>query len=242
MSIASILESAVLSEGNLYINARPRPPRRDMTLRFTGESVALALPLSDADMHPVDLPFSAAFVYPVHGAEIEEHLPRRAPGSSSEREAYENVMPDWALEGTGARCRCGSTAFPKATSSRSTRTVMMPATEVGLGVSKPLSERIVAPSDLIVRFAPLDGGDAVDGRLSRSTRLSLGGPVGRKLPADLRRIARRRTGLQRVDADPGIANTGRTYRRGLPLHLHSQCPGREVGDRDQNGCSRKNWT
>ena len=95
MSIASILESAVLSEGNLYINASPEAAETDMTLRFNGESVALAL-LSDADMHPVDLPFSAAFVYPVHGAEIEEHL---LDGTRVEfgTEAYENVMPDWAL-------------------------------------------------------------------------------------------------------------------------------------------------
>jgi GT2 family glycosyltransferase/glycosyltransferase involved in cell wall biosynthesis len=157
MSIANILESAVLSEGNLFINASPEAAETDMTLRFNGERIALA-PLSNDDMHPVDLPFAAAFVYPEQGAEIEEHL---LDGTRVEfgTEAYENVMPDWALE-NGRTLQMRIDGFSESHIISINETVMMPATEVDWSFEAFVGTHRCA-ADLIVRFAPLDGGDAV---------------------------------------------------------------------------------
>jgi GT2 family glycosyltransferase len=157
MTIANFLESAVLSEGHLYLNAAPHVAENEMTLRFNGERVAMK-PLGEGEAQPDDLPITEAFTYPIDGVEIEEHL---LDGTRVEfgTEAYENVMPDWAIE-NGSTLQMRVDGFEETHVISIRTSVHMPATAPQWSFEALIATHRCA-ADLIVRFEPQDGGDPV---------------------------------------------------------------------------------
>ena len=96
MALSEIIESAVLSEGDLFLHASPEALGLGMTVACNGAPV-LVEPVIEKGLSPPVLPFHAAFSYPADGVPLAEFL---FDGSLAEfgSEAYVNVLPEWALD------------------------------------------------------------------------------------------------------------------------------------------------
>ncbi|NBB81167.1 MAG: glycosyltransferase [Verrucomicrobia bacterium] len=157
MTIAKFIESAILSEGDLYVNASPKALSKGLSVTCNGTQVMIE-PIEQEGFDPPSLPFRAAFSYPADGVPIEEHL---FDGSKVQfgTEAYVNALPDWALE-NGRTLQMRVDGFTQGHLISINQHVLIPGT-----MAPRKFEALVAShrctAELLVRFEPKGGDEAV---------------------------------------------------------------------------------
>ncbi|NKX45443.1 glycosyltransferase [Roseicyclus persicicus] len=96
MTLTDLVESAILSQGDLFIHAAPTALADGLGVVCGGRPVPLEV-MDDDVAWPADLPFRKAFVYPEDGAPLDEQLFDGTPVAFGS-EAYVNALPDWAVD------------------------------------------------------------------------------------------------------------------------------------------------
>jgi GT2 family glycosyltransferase/glycosyltransferase involved in cell wall biosynthesis len=157
MALSEIIESAVLSEGDLFLHASTEALGLGMTVACNGAPVMVE-PVVEKGLGPPVLPFHAAFSYPEDGVPLEEFLFDGSPAEFGS-EAYVDVLSEWALD-TGHTLQMRVDGVAHGHLICIDRHVAIPATQQGRRF-----EALVAShrcdAEFLVRFEPENGDDPV---------------------------------------------------------------------------------
>jgi len=158
MTLSTLVESAILAQGEIFVHASPRATAEGLTIACDGQ-IALLEPVLDDDLHPRNLPFRRAFSYPAEGVQVEQH---QLDGTRSDQpaEALVNGLQDWSLEnGRTLQLRIEGFESPHVISIAQ-RVVIPASDEPRVFEAKIASHRCDAV--LVVRFDPASTADAVE--------------------------------------------------------------------------------
>jgi len=158
MTLSTLVESAVLSQGEVFVHAAPLAPEAGLSIGYDGQIVPL-VPVLDIALQPKNLPFRRAFSYPAEGVHVEEFLP---DGSRTEAatEATVNTLTDWSLEnGRTLQLRIESFDSPHVIGIE--QQVVVPATDDGR-VFQAMIAAHRCDAVLVIRFDPESDEDAVE--------------------------------------------------------------------------------